>query len=103
MNIFNSILPFALVLGAMIAAGFAFSKAISILPRWVRNAYLLLSVGMGSWGVVAFLNVHKQRFLSEHTYSLILQARAWLAGFSLGILIILMLAGVFPRIFSRSR
>ena len=102
MNTFNAILPIGLVVGALFALWFAFSRPVNLLPRWVRHAYLLLSAGMSTWGVVSYLKTHHQAAVSEHTYSLILQARAWLAGFSLAILIVLMLAGVFPRIFGRS-
>src|SRR5436189_2945322 len=98
MNTCNAILPIGLVVCAVFALWFAFSRPVSLLPRWVRHAYLLLSAGMGAWGVVSYIKTHDESSLSAHTYSLILQARAWLAGFSLAIIIILMLAGVFPRI-----
>src|SRR5262249_18681646 len=103
MNTFNAILPIGLVAAALFALWFAFSRPVSLLPRWVRHSYLLLSVGLGGLGVLGYIKAHHQSPFSEHTYSLILQARAWLAGFTLGILIVLMLAGVFPRLFGSSR
>src|SRR5262245_11979264 len=103
MSIFNAILPLGLVVGGLFALWFAFSRPVSLLPRWVRHAYLLLSTGMGGLGVVGYIKAYHESSLSEHTYSLILQARAWLAGFSLGILVVLMLAGVFPRLFGGSQ
>ncbi|HEX5222251.1 MAG TPA: hypothetical protein VFZ59_22045 [Verrucomicrobiae bacterium] len=62
----------------------------------------LLSAGMVGWAVVSYIKAHHQTSLSEHTYLLILQARAWLAGFLLAIVLVLMLAGVFPKLFGRS-
>jgi len=101
MNALNAILPVGLVIGALFALFFAFSKPVGTLPRWVRHAYLSLSAGMGGWGVVSYIKTHYQSSISEQTYSLILQASARLAGFSLAILLVLMLAGVFPRLFGR--
>jgi hypothetical protein len=98
----NAALPIGLIVGAAFALWFAFSKPVRLLPRWVRHAYLLLSVGMAGWAVVSYIKAHHQTSLSEHTYLLILQARAWLAGFTLAIIVVLMLAGVFPRLFGRS-
>ena len=102
MNALNAMLPIALVVAALFALWFALSRPVSLLPRWVRHAYLLLSAGMGAWAVVSYVKAHHQSSLSEHAYSLILQARGWLAGFSIGILIVLMLSGAFPKIFGRS-
>ena len=102
MNTLNAILPIGLVVGALFALFFAFSKPVGMLPRWVRHAYLLLSVGMAAWGILTYIKTHSQSSISEHAYLLILQARAWLAGFSGGILIVLIVSGVFPRIFGRS-
>ncbi len=101
MSTLNALLPFGLVLGALLALWFAFSRPVSLLPRWVRHAYLLLSAGLGAWGVVSYIKAHCQSSLSEHAYSLILQARAWLAGLTLGVLTVLVMAGVFPRLFGR--
>lgn len=99
----NEILPIGLVVGALFALFLAFSKPVSLLPRWVRHAYLLLSVSLAAWGIVSYLKTHHQPSLSDHPYSLLLQARAWLAGFSGGILTVLIMAGVFPGIFGQSK
>lgn len=102
MSTFNAILPFGLLAGALFAVFFAFSKPVSLLPRWVRHAYLLLAFGMAGMGVAGYLKTHYQSSFSESANSLLLQARAWFSGFSLGILIVLLLAGVFPVFLGRS-
>jgi len=103
MQVLNTLGSLALAGGALLALWMTCSEPVSHLPRWVRQVYLLLSGGMTAWGVVNYIKAHSRASLSDQTFSVILQARAWLAGFSLAILIVLMLTGVFPRLFGRSK
>jgi hypothetical protein len=103
MNVFKALLPFLLLASAGFAVMFAFSKPVSLLPRWVRHAYLLLAGGMGGWAVVNYIRTHYQSSFSEHAYSLLLQGQGWLAGFTTATILILIMANVFPTLLAGSK